>query len=624
MRRNANGQDEPRGERASAPCAKLAKTKRSRTERLRGEQLGTLRSGAVVVPQGNRRSHPRDAEAAVATRPTLGRVLARTGMFIALIVAVVGASDVSARFAPFDRKDRPAAALAGGSATIAAADANDAHSSVMDADLASADVVPGIPDASARLQEQIRIAKALDSTMPAAYDGDPSMKTGDADGTDDPAAASDPGMVTDPALKTTPYESDAPAQHAPARSKSAPNGSRNQETIDPESADSGVPSQSLAWLGLFGVAGAGLTWWLSRRRAGRAVSPGSLSPAEVRAALAEIAASKRGDLGRPDLSVITRSSSPAIRAAHDQSTHTPSVHTPSVHTPLVHTPSTHTRSIHAPSGRFLRAAKTAPTALAADRSGVPNITSDRPAPILANEFKAASILSHERKAASIESQRAVVPSASSTPAVASTPVTPNAGEDRLERIERSLLAFTGVVQALVESIPTRADQEKSSESTSSEGTLDSNGATNGATSPTTALGDGSSDHAAESAAEPARTEEDLASAWDCFLQSEGVQPKKSSRKRSSAASRIARQGRATRSTTERGNTQDESASPPAQNDSSTGQTVPSDPLHDLGRIREQVLDLAGRGVPTEQICRQVGLSSKEVGLILKSLFRANA
>jgi hypothetical protein len=204
----------------------------------------------------------------------------------------------------------------------------------------------------------------------------------------------------------------------------------------------------------------------------------------------------------------------------------------------------------------------------------------------------------------------------SIPPMTSTPVGPTTGDDRLERIERSLLAFTGVVQALVESIPTRSnEQEKNSESTSIDPSLD------GATAPTTVPSDGSSDGAAETANEPARTEEDLASAWDCFLQSEGVQPKKSSRKRSSTASRIARQGRATRSTAARGNTQDDSAPP---DNTSTGQTVPGDPLHDLGRIREHVLDLAGRGVPTEQICRQVGLSSKEVGLILKSLFRSNA
>jgi hypothetical protein len=466
MRRNASGRDEPRDERAATHCAKPAGTKWSGAE-------------ALVAPA-----------------------------IVALVAAVICAHDVSARFAPFDRKDRSAAALADGSTTLAGSSANSADSPVIDAGSASADLVPGIPDASGRLLEQIRTANALGSTMPAGQEGDPAM-------TSDPASNADvPASKTDvPASKAAPYQS----PDAPARSKSGPSGSRKQVPLDPESAESALPAQSLAWLGLLGVAGAGLTWWFSRRRTGRANSPGSLSPEEVRAALAEIAASKRRDLGRPDLSVITRS--PAK----------------------------------------------------------------------------------------------------------STPVGSSAGEDRLERIERSLLDFTGVVQALVESIPARSlEQEKSAGAPPVDPSPGSNADSVSQAAGLSSPGDGSSEHAAsETSNEPPRTEEDLASAWDCFLQSEGVEPPKSPRKRSSGASRIARQGR-TRAASARGNTQDTSAPATSEKNTSPGQTLPGDPLHDLGRIREVVLDLAGRGVPTEQICREVGLSSKEVGLILKSLFRANA
>ena len=47
----------------------------------------------------------------------------------------------------------------------------------------------------------------------------------------------------------------------------------------------------------------------------------------------------------------------------------------------------------------------------------------------------------------------------------------------------------------------------------------------------------------------------------------------------------------------------------------------TEPLAELSRVREQVLDLAGRGVSTERICAEVDLNPKEVSLILKSLFR---
>jgi hypothetical protein len=47
----------------------------------------------------------------------------------------------------------------------------------------------------------------------------------------------------------------------------------------------------------------------------------------------------------------------------------------------------------------------------------------------------------------------------------------------------------------------------------------------------------------------------------------------------------------------------------------------TDPVEELARMREHVLELAGRGVSSEAICRETELSPGEVGLILKSLFR---
>ena len=82
MRRNASGRDEPRDERAATHCAKPAGTKWSGAE-------------ALVAPA-----------------------------IVALVAAVICAHDVSARFAPFDRKDRSAAALADGSTTLAGSSAN--------------------------------------------------------------------------------------------------------------------------------------------------------------------------------------------------------------------------------------------------------------------------------------------------------------------------------------------------------------------------------------------------------------------------------------------------------------------------------------------------------------------
>jgi hypothetical protein len=206
-----------------------------------------------------------------------------------------------------------------------------------------------------------------------------------------------------------------------------------------------------------------------------------------------------------------------------------------------------------------------------------------------------------------------------------SPSSSSAGDDRLERIERSLLAFTDVVKALVDTIPRQAQS-------ASPAAEDPSVSVSGSGS-SLAGGKGQKESAAQASAstepqEQPEPEEELGFAWERFLQSEGVEPGKKPRKRSSGAARIARQGRA-RATDAKDTPEPKSEmtqSPSAQAASielSTGQGIPGE-LGDLARVRETVLDLAGSGMPTEQICHEVGLGPKEVGLILKSLFRANA
>lgn len=586
---------------------------------------------------------------------TSGRELMRGFALLAILAAGICASEVFARFAPLDREERAAAALADGSTSLTN----------------SADPAPGIPDASERLREQIRTAESLRAVMAASHEGDPSAHD-PAGQVGDPSAQ--PGgraaQMGDPSREMAdPAKKGAPSTGAPVPTNRRPAGSK--DSLTPDSAESDLSGPSLAWLGLFGVAGASLTWWLSRRRGGRAVPSGSLSPAEVRAALEEIAASRKQDLGRPDLSVITRSSSAAMRAAHDapavRAMNAPATHATNesfvrsmreaehaaravlggegASTP-VPTSGAAPESIHAgttalvtpgrdeaesshrggkgfmgdlsrsvPSndepkkthGKGFWRSETRKSAGSFPAAPSPMPPAPEPSitpPLAAGSSNAMPPLAHA----------ATAPHAATTPAHESA----SSGDDRLERIERSLLAFTDVVKTLVENIPARgaAEREKSSAATSD------------ATQPPAPSANGSSgqaDSTPSTEPSPEKREEDLASAWDCFLQSEGVAPAKKPRRRSSAATRIARQGRAPRAAAARGNTQEPAAaSQPTEKDASTGQSVPGDPLHDLGRIRESVLDLAGRGVPTEQICREVGLSSKEVGLILKSLFRANA
>lgn len=246
----------------------------------------------------------------------------------------------------------------------------------------------------------------------------------------------------------------------------------------------------------------------------------------------------------------------------------------------------------------------------------------------------------------------------------------------MERIERSLLAFTDVVKNLVDTIPQRPSFDRDPARVGGD-PIDPN-LVPGWESNLAGGMKAASDIAPapvepdvpESIPEP---EENLASAWERFLQSEGVEQSSTpKRKRTSGAARISRQGRArgAKASSESNTVETNGIDPLSAQETSaettpearraleqayqsihkldhvsefsreitqsskmpdtllaaptTGQGMPMDTLLDLARVREVVLDLAGRGVPTDEICRAVALSPKEVGLILKSLFRANA